>query len=138
MRCSDPFSLSRVDGCSAGKIESWAACKDDAAKRDTFWPRKQAFLEALPGAEQERLKQLSSEARDDSKGEAPGSERGDEEERLFVASLSEEDRRFLEAHKGLGNSQKAEVAWLEKMGYSYEELDVRDFTGAGQPGRSSA
>jgi hypothetical protein len=62
-------------------------------------------------------------------GEAPGSERGDEEERLFSASLSGEDRRFYEGHKGLGNSQKAEVAWLEEMGHEYEELDVRDFVG---------
>jgi hypothetical protein len=85
----------------AGKIESWAACKDDATRRDTFWPRKQAFLKALPEAEQERLRKLSEEPRDDSKGEAPGSERGDEEERLFVASLSEEDRQFVEAHSGL-------------------------------------
>ena len=44
-----------------------------------------------------------------------------------MASLSEEDRQFLEGHKGLGNSQKAEVAWLEKQGYAYEEVDVRDF-----------
>jgi hypothetical protein len=29
----------------------------------------------------------------------------------------------------IGNSQKAEVAWLEEMGYAYEELDVRDFVG---------
>ena len=26
----------------------------------------------------------------------------------------------------MGNSQKAEVAWLEKCGYDYEEVDVRD------------
>jgi hypothetical protein len=58
---------------------------------------------------------------------APGSARGDEEERLFLDSLSEEGRAFLTAHKGLGNSQKAEVAWLEMMGYEYEELDVREF-----------
>ena len=112
---------------TAGKIASWAACKDDAIRRDTFWPRRQAFLEALPPAEQERLAKLSGEPRDDSKGDAPGSARGDEEERLFMASLPEEDRQFLEGHKGLGNSQKAEVAWLEKQGYAYEEVDVRDF-----------
>jgi hypothetical protein len=81
-----------------------------------------------------RLEGLSSTPRDDSKGEQPGSERGDEEERLWKETLSEEDRAFLEMHKGLGNSQKAEVAWLEKMhketgndGYLYEEIDVRDF-----------
>jgi hypothetical protein len=72
---------------------------------------------------------MSSEPRDDSTGDAPGSERGDEEERIFFASLSGEDRRFYEGHKGLGNSQKAEVAWLEEMGCAYEELDVRDFVG---------
>lgn len=29
--------------------------------------------------------------------------------------------------RGLGGSQKAEVAWLDKMGYQYEELDVSAF-----------
>ena len=45
-----------------------------------------------------------------------------------MAWLPEEDRQFLDMHKGLGNSQKAEVAWLEMMGYEYEELDVRSFS----------
>jgi hypothetical protein len=80
--------------------------------------------------EQARLQKLSCEYRDDSMGEAPGSARGDEEEELFVAALREDDRRYYEGHKGLGNSQKAEVAWLEEMDYSYEEVDVRDFVGA--------
>ena len=48
-----------------------------------------------------------------------------------MASLPEHDRQFLEMHKGLGNSQKAEVAWLEKMGYDYEELDVMGFSSPG-------
>jgi hypothetical protein len=64
----------------------------------------------------------------------PGSERGDEEERMFVVALREDDRRFYERHKGLGNSQKAEVAaWLEEMGCAYEEVDVRDFPAAPPP-----
>ena len=29
--------------------------------------------------------------------------------------------------KGLGNSQKAEVAWLEREGIAYEEVDVREY-----------
>ena len=37
----------------------------------------------------------------------------------------------MEGHKGLGNSQKAELAWLEKQGYAYEEVDVRVFRGGG-------
>jgi hypothetical protein len=111
----------------AGKVESWAACKDDAIKRDKLWSSRQAFLRGLPAEEKAWLDELSSTPRDDSKGEVPGSERGDEEELLFMASLPEEERRFPEGHKGLGNSQKAEVAWLEKMGYAYEELEVADF-----------
>ena len=68
--------------------------------------------------------------------EMPGSERADREEALFMASLSPEERAFLSEHKGLGNSQKAEVAWLEKRYletgnacYLFDEVDVRDFLG---------
>jgi hypothetical protein len=56
-----------------------------------------------------------------------GSEMEDEEERLFMASLQPEEQEFLDMQKGLGNSQKAEVAWLESMGFEYEECDVREF-----------
>ena len=121
--CSHPFG-------AAGKIDGWSACKDEALYRASFWQAKQAFIQALPPIEIARLDRLSSDPRDDSMGEAPGSSRGDEEERLFVALLSEEDRRFYEGHRGLGNSQKAEVAWLEEMGYAYEEVDVREYGGA--------
>ena len=119
-----------------GKIEptstmtAWKACCADSIRRDKLYAMKSVSIKSLLPQEQTRLDELSNEARDDSMGEAPGSERGDEEERLFFASLSEEDRRFYEEHKGLGNSQKAEVAWLEEMGYAYEELDVRDFVGS--------
>ena len=133
-----------------GKVKSWAACKDEAIRRGGIQLRRKASLQTLPAVEQARLAGLSSVPRDDSKGMAPGSERGDEEERvsdllsvvcpdscthdsvcvgdqIFMASLSDEDREFLELRSGLGNSQRAEVAWLEEMGYAYEELDVRDF-----------
>jgi hypothetical protein len=49
---------------------------------------------------------------------------------MFVCALQEDDRCFYERHRGLGNSQKAEVAWLEEMGYDYEEVDVRCFVSA--------
>ena len=42
---------------------------------------------------------------------------------LFLEWLPDEDREFLEASEGLGNSQKAEVTWLERKGYSYTEAD---------------
>jgi hypothetical protein len=88
------------------------------------------FLEQLPDSEKARLDTLPIEQRDDTvKGVSPGSERADEEDRLFKASLSEDEQLFLESHLGLGNSQKAEVAWLEMMGYEYECHDIRDFQG---------
>jgi hypothetical protein len=116
-----------------GKLEptstmtAWEACCEDAIRRGKLYGMKNDYLQSLPAKERVRLDRMSNEARDDSRREAPGSEKGDEEERMFVGSLSEDDRRFYEGHKGLGNSQKAEVAWLEEMGYAYEEVDVRDF-----------
>ena len=44
-----------------------------------------------------------------------------QQQAAFVASLTAEERHCL---VGLGGSQKAEVAWLDKMGYQYEEWDV--------------
>jgi hypothetical protein len=120
-----------------GKIEptstmtAWEACREDAMRRDKLHGMKRDFIRALVPREKVRLdRRMSNEARDDSMGEAPGSERSDEEERLFVLSLREDDRCFYERHRGLGNSQKAEVAWLEEMGYDYEEVDVRHFLSA--------
>jgi hypothetical protein len=107
-----------------GKVLSWASLKDDAIKRESFVQRSVSFLDGLPDTEQQKLDRLSSEPRNDAKGEMPGSERADEERRLFLDSLSTDDRSFLEGHEGLGNSQKAEVAWLEKCGYDYEEKCV--------------
>ena len=109
-----------------GKVASWEACREDAVRRDSFWPRRRAFLSSLPEDKKMHLSGLSSRPRDDAAGERPGSERGDAEEALFMASLSEDDRAYLEGGKGLGNSQKAEVAWLEREGIPYEEVDVRD------------
>jgi ankyrin repeat protein len=110
-----------------GKAASWGACRQDAIKRDALASRKAAFLQGLPDSEKRRLEMLSCAARHDAQGETPGSERGDEEDRLFLASLPRADRQFLEVQNGLGSSQKAEVAWLERCGYTYEEWDVRDF-----------
>ena len=47
-----------------------------------------------------------------------------EEYAQFLLSLSNEERLSIE---GLGESQKAEVAYLDAMGYQYEERDVREF-----------
>eukprot|EP00935_MAST-01C_sp_MAST-1C-sp1_P001276 g1276.t1 len=47
-----------------------------------------------------------------------------EEETAYLQGLPEEERHCM---VGLGGSQKAEVAWLDKEGIPYEELDVRTF-----------
>ena len=47
-----------------------------------------------------------------------------EKQRLFLQWLPAEDRSCLEESEGLGNSQKAEVAWLERKGYPFTEVDI--------------
>ena len=44
-------------------------------------------------------------------------------EQAFLTSLSTAEQRCL---CGLGGSQKGEVAWLDMMGYKYEERDVNE------------
>ena len=66
----------------------WVACSDDAIKRESFWQRKQAFLETLPSAEKARLEALSTEPK--TSNLFPGTERSqrsDQEDSLFMASL---------------------------------------------------
>jgi hypothetical protein len=46
------------------------------------------------------------------------------EEAVFLDGLSEEERSTV---AGLGGSQKAEVAWMDKHDNPYDELDVGEF-----------
>mgnify|MGYP004191590953 CR=1 FL=1 len=46
------------------------------------------------------------------------------EEAVYLAGLSEEERSTV---VGLGGSQKAEVAWMDKHDIPYDELDVGEF-----------
>jgi hypothetical protein len=71
-----------------GKIDAFDACSADARKRDELVQRRKQFLQALPEEEKQLLQALSAERRDDSKGEVPGSERGDAEEKLFMIASS--------------------------------------------------
>jgi hypothetical protein len=54
-----------------------------------------------------------------------------EDEEVYVRGLASEERH---AVSGLGGSQKAEVAWLDKHGIPYKEVDVRDFIISGSTG----
>ena len=119
----------------AGKVGSWDDIAADARKRSSFEEKKQRFIESLPDVEQTRLRSRSTDAGTSRQlPRTSRSERQDDEELLFRKSLSPDERMFLEAHAGLGNSQKAEVAWLERryketgdVGYLYEELEVVSF-----------
>ena len=100
-----------------GKVE-WDDCAEVARRRSSLGARRQQFFESLPNAEQTRLRKAND---------------SDEQEQLFRASLPAADRRFLDADTGLGISQKAEVAWLDRRyketgdaGYLYAEVDMRD------------
>lgn len=66
------------------------------------------------------LEELSKGKREDS-----SSQYSREKDRLFLHWLPPDDRQFLLDSRGLGESQKAEVAWLERKGYPYEEVDVK-------------
>ena len=126
-----------------GKVAGgWAAVKDDAAKRYSFGQKRQQFLESLPSHEKDRIQKISNDPYTSTT--LPGTEksqRWDEEERVFLSGLPDSDCCYLKSHLGLGNSQKAECAWLDKRhdeagdtGFLYEVLDVRDFTRNGDKG----
>ena len=80
-----------------GKVK-WEEVAAQSQLRDAVLAKKEAAEKAASGA----LPRLQQQA-------------------AFVASLTAEERHCL---VGLGGSQKAEVAWLDKMGYPYEEWDV--------------
>ncbi|CAE7828972.1 unnamed protein product [Symbiodinium sp. CCMP2592] len=104
-----------------GKVKSFDTAGDDNLQREEL-NKKQKDFEQSPEFEQALdagLSNLSKEQRGDG-----SSQYSREARRLFLASLSEAERQFLAATEGLGNSQKAEVAWLEKKGYAYWEVDV--------------
>ena len=104
-----------------GKVQSFATAGQENLQREAIWQRKAEFEESMEfqTAKAAGLHKLSKCKRLDS-----SSQYTREWQRLFLAWLPEEDRKFLEASEGLGNSQKAEVAWLERKGYAYKEVEV--------------
>ena len=104
-----------------GKVEDFSTAGEEHLRRETIQGKEQDFLQsqAFSDACDEGIKALSKDPRGDS-----SSQYSREVQRLFLAWLPEEDRQFIEASEGLGNSQKAEVAWLERKGYAYTEVEV--------------
>ncbi|CAE7477371.1 unnamed protein product [Symbiodinium sp. CCMP2456] len=104
-----------------GKVVSFDTAGDDNLHKEKV-NRKQKDFEESPEFKQALdagLGNLSKEPRGDG-----SSQYSREARRLFLASLSETEREYLATSEGLGNSQTAEVAWLEKKGYTYWEVDV--------------
>eukprot|EP00435_Cladocopium_sp_Y103_P037544 s354_g9.t5 len=104
-----------------GKVQDFTTAGKEHMRREAIFRCMDAFRksDSFQDALEAGLKHLSEEQGPDSS--SPYSR---EVHRLFLATLSEEDRQFLEASEGLGNSQKAEVAWLKRNGFRYIEKEV--------------
>lgn len=104
-----------------GKAQSFATAGQEQLRREAIYRRENEFRESpeFLAAKIAGVEALSTERGPDS-----SSQYTREVQRLFLAWLPQEDRDFLKASEGLGNSQKAEVAWLERKGYAYTEVDV--------------
>ena len=103
-----------------GKIESFLTAGKESLRREAILRKKREFLKSHVFRSADKgIQRLWKQTRSDG-----SSQYSREIQRLFLAWLSEEDRSFIEASDGLGNSQKAEVAWLERKGYAYTEVDV--------------
>ena len=110
-----------MDQVGKGKVRSFATAGQENLRREELNRRRSDFEKSdqFQEAVNAGLDGLSKKPRGDSS--SPYSR---EVNRLFLAWLPEEDREFLESSEGLGNSQKAEVAWLELKEYPYTERDV--------------
>ena len=110
-----------------GRVQSFATAGQENLRRESICRRKDEFEGSVEyqNALAAGLEKLSKCKSGDS-----SSQYTREWQRLFLAWLPQEDREFIEASEGLGNSQKAEVAWLERKGYAYTsvEIDVAKWT----------
>ena len=105
----------------AGKVENFDTAGDEHLRRDEINSRRTAFQQSdiFKAAVAAGLDKLSKGTGRDS-----SSQYSREYRRLFLSWLPSEDRDIILASEGLGNSQKAEVAWLDRKGYEYVEVDV--------------
>ena len=104
-----------------GKVENFSTAGTEHLRREQIFRRKGDFKESqdFKSAVTAGLEELSKKRCGDG-----SSQYSREEHRLFLSWLEEEDREFLVSSEGLGNSQKAEVAWLQRKGYAYTEVEV--------------
>ena len=104
-----------------GKVQSFETAGQEHMRREAINGRKKEFEDSVlfKNAKDAGLRELSKDKVPDG-----SSQYSREYQRLFLSWLPEDDRKFLEASEGLGNSQKAEVAWLEKRGYKYTSVEI--------------
>ena len=102
-----------------GKVKSFATAGAEHLRRAQILRKKPIFENSDLFKEAAGLEHLSQERGPDS-----SSPHSKEVHRLFLSWLPEEERRCLEDAEGLGQSQKAEVAWLERKKYPYVEREV--------------
>ena len=104
-----------------GTVENFSTAGDEHLRREQIFRRKGDFKgsQEFKSAVTAGLEELSKKKCGDG-----SSQYSREEHRLFLSWLEEEDRKFLVSSEGLGNSQKAEVAWLQRKGYAFTETEV--------------
>ena len=103
-----------------GHVQDFNTAGNEHLRREALNGLQRTF-ESLP----EYAEVLSAANRlSNAKNSAGSSQCSREKRRLFLEWLPPEDRDFLQASEGLGNSQKAEVAWLEMQGYPYTKVEV--------------
>ena len=95
-----------------GKVRDFSTAGNENLRREAIQEKQKDFLQSQAFSEacHQGIECLSKEPREDSSSQ-----------------YSREERHFMEASEGLGNSQKAEVAWLERKGYAYTEVEVDIF-----------
>ena len=112
-----------------GKVKSFETAGDEHLQRDAIRAKLgnedeesgEFFLsKSFEAAVAQGIRSLSKE-----RGADSSSQYSREVKRLFLQWLPDQERDFLEASEGLGYSQKAEVAWLERKSYDYKEVEVR-------------
>ena len=118
------------NACGRGKVNSFDTAGEEHLRREAIFGRMSKFKES---AEFQVAKDAGIENLSEEKGEDGTSQRSREMHRLFLQWLPTEDRCFLEESEGLGNSQKAEVAWLERKGYPYTEMDISRWLQSDEP-----
>ncbi|CAJ1398938.1 unnamed protein product [Effrenium voratum] len=107
--------------CGKGKVLNFDSAGQENLRREAINKRMSSFeaSEEFQCSQEAGIDHLCSKKRYDS-----SSQHSREKQRLFLQWLPAEDRSCLEESEGLGNSQKAEVAWLERKGYPFTEVDI--------------